>query len=117
MPRRGSQIQHLLLPHERRAAVRALRRYSDKSQVKGSQKVHDWAGPEARSLLAATRIDGLVASGCVLLGGAVLVASGASSIGLVFFYCLICVGFCLGILGLVRSQQRARALRKWQKAL
>jgi hypothetical protein len=113
--RQGLPTTHYLLPHERYAAnwmLRGQRAHADSKAVKQFQ---DKWGAEGIVLDAASKCGAILGAPISLVGAGVLVASGGSGAGLVFFYASIGLALCLALLGLIRNRQRVRAV-KWFQA-
>jgi len=112
--RQGLPTTHYLLPHERYAAPSMLRQHRAHPDGTVVRQLQEKWGPQGIVLLAASQSGGILGAMVVLIGAAVLVASGGRGAGLVLFYLLLCLGLCLVLLALIRGRQRARAVKRFQ---
>jgi Flp pilus assembly protein TadB len=105
---------HHLLPYEKHAAARLLRRQAaraDNKVVKGFQE--RW-GPEGTVLLAAANSGVIWGVVCFFIGVPFVAAWGGRGAGLLVFYILDCIALAFVALSVVRNVQRKRAIKRFQ---
>lgn len=103
-----------LLPHEKYAAARMLRKQAAHPDSKVVKRLQERWGPEGIVLLAAANSDGILAVVFFFIGVLLVVARGGHGAWLPAFYACDCLALLTVALSPVRIKQRKRAVKRFQ---